>query len=56
MWGADEVFVVVNKYVTFENLEHVPNKRFKLMFSVDQCYHLLYLTFVEEAIGRSTIH
>ena len=45
-----------NKYVTFENLEHVPNKRFKLMFSVDQCYHLLYLTFVEEAIGRSTIH
>lgn len=53
---SDELFVLSNKYVTFENLEHVPNKRFKLVFSVDQCYHLLYLTFVEEAISKSTIH
>lgn len=53
---ADQLFVLSNRFVTFENLEHVPNKRFKLVFSVDQCYHLLYLTFVEEAISKSTIH
>ena len=53
---ADELFVLSNRCISFEKLEHVPNKAFQLVFSIDQRFHLLYLTFIEEAIARSTIH